>query len=332
MSNKRKYWILAITLFWIGTAWGAIIKSPEVQMTNEQEQQFLYYFYKAEKLILLNQKKEARPIVEFCYELNPNDAIINMYKGFYAREDSNLVQALSFFKRAFELSPNDCWYNYNVLLLRTENKKDQIEAIANLSRVAKENPKNHEVHDVLQKAYITLGKYAYALALQDRLDSINGYNEQSAMQRYRLNAAMDNKKQAIKEIERYLEVDPENYQFQVFRLQLYTQTKQPPHKMLEAYEAVLRFDNRNMMLLNNLAWHLCICGGDLHRAEALSRTTIMAEPSNAIYLDTYAWIVFHLGDCESAWFYIQRALENQTKETSKEINEHYKTIKHKCKK
>lgn len=319
-------------LSWVGMAWSSNIKTPDYQMTQEQKQQFLYYFYKAETLILLNHKKEARPIIDFCYELNPNDATVNIYKGFYAREDSNMVQTQSFFKRAFELSPNDCWYNYNVLLLRSENKKNQIEAIANLAQVAKDNPKEQELHDVLQKAYITIGEYAKALALQDQIDTLSGYNEHSAMQRYRLNAAMGNNKQAIKEIERYLEVDPENYQFQVFRLQLYTQTKQPPHKMLEAYEAVLRFDSRNMMLLNNLAWHLCIYNGDLHRAEELSRSTIMAEPRNAIYLDTYAWIVFHLGDCEAAWFYIQRAIENQTKETSKEINEHYKIIKRQCKK
>ena len=101
--------------------------------------------------------------------------------------------------------------------------------------------------------------------------------------------------------------------------------------MIEAYEAVLKFDSRNLMLMNNLAWNLCISGGDLKRAEELSRITIMSEPSNPVYLDTYAWIMYHTGDYESALFYIQRAMVYETPETSKEIKMHYEKIKRKQK-
>lgn len=52
----------------------------------------------------------------------------------------------------------------------------------------------------------------------------------SAMQRYRLNALMKNSKQAIYEVERYLEENPDNVQFLVFRAQLYEQTHQPAEK------------------------------------------------------------------------------------------------------
>ena len=71
---------------------------------------------------------------------------------------------------------------------------------------------------------------------------------------------------------------------------------------------------------------------DLHRAEQLSRSTIMREPSNPIYLDTYAWILYKMGDYESALFYIQRAKDNSKAEQQKEINEHHKAILRKCKK
>ena len=151
------------------------------------------------------------------------------------------------------------------------------------------------------------------------------------MQRYRLNAMMKNNSQAIYEVERYLEEEPDNVQFQVFRLQLYEETKQPSEKMIEAYSALLRFDPRNWMLMNNLAWHLCISGGDLDRAEHLSRQTIMAEPSNPIYLDTYAWIMYMMGEYETAYFYIQRAMEYANQQTIKEVTEHRKAILKKLK-
>ena len=318
----RKVIGIVLMLFCAGMAWGQTL-------TKEQEQQFLYYYYEANRLILLQETEKARPIVEFCYLLNPNDANINNYLGYYAKEDGNIPEMIAYFKKAYELAPSDYWYNYNVLLLQTEIKDKQLEAINNLKAVAKANKRDEDVHAVLQKAYISLNLLPEALKVQDALDSIHGYNEQSAIQRYRLNTMMGKNKQAILEIERYLKEEPENYQFHVFRLQLYEQTKQPADKLIEAYESVLRFDNRNMMWLNNLAWNICISGGDLNKAEELSRTTIMAEPSNSIFLDTYAWILYKKGDYEGAWFYIQRAKEHTTEETDKEIEKHWKAIKRK---
>ena len=318
----RKIIGIVLMLFCAGMVWGQTL-------TKEQEQQFLYYYYEANRLILLQETEKARPIVEFCYLLNPNDANINNYLGYYAKEDGNIQEMIAYFKKAYELAPSDYWYNYNVLLLQTEIKDKQLEAINHLKAVAKANKRDEDVHAVLQKAYISLNLLPEALKVQDALDSIHGYNEQSAIQRYRLNTMMGKNKQAIQEIERYLKEEPENYQFHVFRLQLYEQTKQPADKLIEAYESVLRFDNRNMMWLNNLAWNICISGGDLNKAEELSRTTIMAEPSNSIFLDTYAWILYKKGDYEGAWFYIQRAKEHTTEETDKEIEKHWKAIKRK---
>ena len=301
------------------------------KLSVEEEQQFLYYFYEAERLIQLQQIEQAKPVVEFCYALNPNDATINNYMGLYAQAEEQTDVMAMYFRRAYELNPQEYWYNHHVLLLQSDDKKIQQKAVKQMAKLAKKDTKNAELHGVLQKAYIVLKQYRQALDVQDRLDSINGYDAMSAMQRYRLNAMMKNNKQAIYEIERYLDIDPDNYQFQVFRMQLYEQTHQPPEKMVTAYEAVLRMDSRNIVVMNNLAWNLCLLGRNLMQAEELSRITIMREPSNPIYLDTYGWIMYQLGDCQSALFYLERAIENSGEKVEKEIETHYKEVKKKCK-
>lgn len=301
------------------------------KLSVEEEQQFLYYFYEAERLIQLQQIEQAKPVVEFCYALNPNDATINNYMGLYAQAEEQTDAMAMYFRRAYELNPQEYWYNHHVLLLQSDDKKIQQKAVKQMAKLAKKDTKNAELHGVLQKAYIVLKQYRQALEVQDRLDSINGYDAMSAMQRYRLNAMMKNNKQAIYEIERYLDIDPDNYQFQVFRMQLYEQTHQPPEKMVPAYEAVLRMDSRNIVVMNNLAWNLCLLGKNLMQAEELSRITIMREPSNPIYLDTYGWIMYQLGDCQSALFYLERAIENSGEKVEKEIETHYKEVKKKCK-
>ncbi|MBP3575642.1 MAG: hypothetical protein J6J55_04010 [Paludibacteraceae bacterium] len=332
LSFQQKIWLVVWVLFVSTTLNCLSAKSIDTDtLSIEREQQFLYYFYEAERLIQLQKIEEAKPVVEFCYALNPNDATINNYMGLYAQAEQDTSAMATYFRRAYELNPKEYWYNHHVLQLQSDNKKVQQQAVKQLATLAKEDTTNVELHEILQKAYIMLQQYRQALETQDRLDSINGYDAMSAMQRYRLNAMMRNNKQAIYEIERYLELDPDNYQFQVFRMQLYEQTQQPPAKMIPAYEAVLRMDSRNIVVMNNLAWNLCLIHKDLLRAEQLSRTTIMRDPTNPIYLDTYAWIMYLLGDCESALFYIKRAIEHSTEEIDKEIQQHYKEIKKKCK-
>lgn len=309
-------------------------------LTPEQQQQFLYYFYEAERLILSSQIAQAKPLITFCYLLNPNDATINHYLGHYAREDENPLLMFAFYKRAFELEPNEYWNSYNYILLSTENKKLYHEGIANLESVIQNDARNAGALELLQKAYLSADMYTKALNIQDQLDSIYGYNEASATMRYRIQLATKNINKAIEEIERYLQVDPNNYPFLLQRVSLYFTTNQPYTKQIEACEALLKIDSRNAICLNNLAWLLCIHNVDLTRAEQLSRKAIMTEPSNAVFLDTYAWILYKMGEYESALFYINEAYKKMDEETNKNITrstkanitKHRKEIKRKCKK
>ncbi len=297
----------------------------------EQQQQFLYYFYEAKRLLQSQQLDLAWEVMQFCQELHPNDAMVNYYLGCFLQTLYGEQEALPYWKRAFDLAPDENWYHYTLSLLQQEQQESYRQAISILEGVAQRNPANADVREQLQKAYILAGEYRKALVLQDEIDTLNGYNAQSAIQRYRLNMLLHRTQQAIHEVERYLEVEPDNYQFQVFRMQLYEQTRQPSAKMIAAYRALLRLDPRNLMWMNNLAWHLCLSGEDLQYAEELSRTTILRESGNATYLDTYAWILYRQGEYDTALFYIQRAIEKADVSALPEIQSHYKAIQRKAK-
>ncbi len=78
----------------------------------------------------------------------------------------------------------------------------------------------------------------------------------------------------------------------------------------EAYENSLNYRDDNVATLNNYAYYLSLEGRDLHRAEQMSYKTIKAEPKNATYLDTYAWILFVEERYAEAKIYIDQALQN----------------------
>jgi Tfp pilus assembly protein PilF len=61
-------------------------------------------------------------------------------------------------------------------------------------------------------------------------------------------------------------------------------------------------------VLNNYAYFLSEENRELDKAEQMSKRTIEAEPDNATYLDTYAWILYRQERYEEAMQYMERAL------------------------
>ena len=89
----------------------------------------------------------------------------------------------------------------------------------------------------------------------------------------------------------------------------------------EAYDSCLQWKDDNIMCLNNYAYYLSELGDQLDKAEQMSYKTIKAEPKNATYLDTYAWILFMQERYSEAKIYIDQALQNDS-DASAVIIEH----------
>jgi tetratricopeptide (TPR) repeat protein len=98
-----------------------------------------------------------------------------------------------------------------------------------------------------------------------------------------------------------------------------------PDSAFQAYEQALSLDETNLSVLNNYAYFLALAHRDLDRAERMSALTVKAEPNNATYLDTYAWIFFVKGDYRLALLYIGRAIDND-KTNNPELLEHRRKI------
>ncbi len=76
-----------------------------------------------------------------------------------------------------------------------------------------------------------------------------------------------------------------------------------------AYDSCLVWKDDNIGCLNNYAYYLSERGQQLDKAEQMSYRTIKAEPKNATYLDTYAWILFMQHRYSEAKIYIDQTLQ-----------------------
>ena len=310
-------------------------------MTVEQEQQFLYYFYAARHAIEQQNYDRAYVLLNFCHDINPNDPFVNDHIGVLLSSYKLKDTAAEYFAKAYEASPSECNEHYLDYLLDKEQWKK-------------------------------------ALKVQDKVDALNGFTATSALNRYRIYLGLNKGKQAVAEIDRYLEQDPESINFLLFRADIHVHlgedqqvfniaqriTKLLPlsvteYEMIKAvpycayyvshlmtydadslvhlgqlekaymdYEIAMYLWPKNMTAVNNYAYSMATHGGDLSRAEKMSASTIQAEPDNAVFLDTYAWILHLKGQNTLAEFYLKKALNNAHHDEVKEVViEHLKEVK-----
>lgn len=98
-------------------------------------------------------------------------------------------------------------------------------------------------------------------------------------------------------------------------------TKDMKAEAYAAYDSSLVYNPDNIGTLNNYAYYLSVERKDLDKAEEMSYRTVKAEPENATYLDTYAWILFEKKRYTEARIYIEQAMKNGG-DTSQVIVEH----------
>ena len=96
-----------------------------------------------------------------------------------------------------------------------------------------------------------------------------------------------------------------------------------------AYDSCLVWKADRINCLNNYAYYLSELDEQLEKAEQMSYKTIKAEPENATYLDTYAWILFKQGRYAEAKIYIDQTLQYDP-DASAVLLEHAGDIYAKC--
>jgi tetratricopeptide (TPR) repeat protein len=113
--------------------------------------------------------------------------------------------------------------------------------------------------------------------------------------------------------------------------QLYTQMGDTYYRLNDkdstflSYDLALKYQPNNVGTLNNYAYYLSLEKRNLQKAESMSAKTVSAEPTNATYLDTYAWVFFVEGNYTLAKIYAKQAIDNGG-DKNPEVLEHYGDI------
>ncbi len=93
-----------------------------------------------------------------------------------------------------------------------------------------------------------------------------------------------------------------------------------------AFREALAIDSLDTFSLNNYAYYLAERNENLEEAKRMSGLTLELYPNNANNEDTYAWILYKLGEYKEALVWIKKSFKNDLDGPSAVLLEHYGDI------
>lgn len=123
-----------------------------------------------------------------------------------------------------------------------------------------------------------------------------------------LNMKKDYQK-AIKSIHKSLSLDSSNA-YSWFELGSAFERNKQIDSAAAAFKKVLKLHPEDPAACNYLGYMWAEKGINLDSSKILLQTALQQEPSNGAYLDSYAWLLYQTSQFDSAYIYIQKAIEN----------------------
>ena len=94
------------------------------------------------------------------------------------------------------------------------------------------------------------------------------------------------------------------------------------HESDSLFELALSINPDNALILNNYSYYLSLRKKNLEKAKEMSKRSNELDPENGTYQDTYAWILYQMGDYKNSEMWLKKAITNGGNKSSV-IVEHY---------
>ena len=257
-------------------------------------------------------------------------SVLGQYVEKFAQDSTKLVESESLFKLLVDRYPMEEQVHgyYAVFLLY---QKRNAEALSELETMININPKNDQTWIRMIQIYINDKNYKQILTTTAR--AIENIPKNPIWYFYRGIAQyqLADYRGALTTYEKgmpLITVDQSELKSDFYAqiADIYFKFEKKDSAFVN-YEESLAANPKNIMVMNNYAYYLSLDKKDLKKAERMSSKTVELEPKNSTYLDTYAWILYQEGNYSLAKFYIERAIDNLTKEEDPGVVlEHYGDI------
>lgn len=250
--------------------------------------------YARHLLVAKDSSARTENLFKVLIEQHPNEPQIRMLFSDYLAAKDDMKGAAEQMDYAVNLDPTDAqaWNRLLVLNIISENYEA---AIAAGDRAIELNPNNIELYGYIAPAYYNIKQYDKAIEVYKK--ALAAVDSTDTEHRSMFLGGMGDAKFSMGDT------------IGAFAL----------------YDQAIEIDPNNVSILNNYAYFLTLCNRGLDKAERMSAKTVQAEPQNATFLDTYAWVFYKRKEYTMAQLYIEMAIKNERRPSS-DIYDHYGDI------
>ena len=250
--------------------------------------------YARHLLVAKDSSARTENLFKVLIEQHPNEPQIRMLFSDYLAAKDDMKGAAEQMDYAVNLDPTDAqaWNSLLVLNIISENYEA---AIAAGDRAIELNPNDIELYGYIAPAYYNIKQYDKAIEVYKK--ALAAVDSTDTEHRSMFLGGMGDAKFSMGDT------------IGAFAL----------------YDQAIEIDPNNVSILNNYAYFLTLCNRDLDKAERMSAKTVQAEPQNATFLDTYAWVFYKRKEYTMAQLYIEMAIKNERRPSS-DIYDHYGDI------
>lgn len=250
--------------------------------------------YARHLLVAKDSSARTENLFKVLIEQHPNEPQIRMLFSDYLAAKDDMKGAAEQMDYAVNLDPTDAqaWNRLLVLNIISENYEA---AIAAGDRAIELNPNDIELYGYIAPAYYNIKQYDKAIEVYKK--ALAAVDSTDTEHRSMFLGGMGDAKFSMGDT------------IGAFAL----------------YDQAIEIDPNNVSILNNYAYFLTLCNRDLDKAERMSAKTVQAEPQNATFLDTYAWVFYKRKEYTMAQLYIEMAIKNERRPSS-DIYDHYGDI------
>ena len=279
----------------------AAFKSAEAVLTTYDKGNFSARLIESAALIGQKKFNESRVLLDAMLKANPGSPDVLFQLGVVNLAESRFKEAEDAFRRSYQLNPANARGLMGIVETEMAQNKTE-EALKTLQAESDKAPGRVDLQVVLGDTAARSGKFDLALQTFNRaLGQVGKAKGQGDIylrigEIYRRKGDLNASVQALRKA---LETLPDNIMvLSELALVLDEGARRPEAR--KVYEATLKLDPNNAVVLNNLAFLLCETGGDLD--DALTKATRAKQllPNLLEISDTLGWIYLKKGLADSA--------------------------------
>ena len=256
-----------------------------------------------ESAALMGLKKfgDSRVMLDTMLKTNPSSPDVLFQLGVVNLAENRYKEAEDAFRRSYQLNPANSRGLMGIVETDMAQSKPE-EAMKMLQGESDKAPGRMDLLLAMANVAVRAGKYDFAIQTYDRM---LGQADKSVKpgeiymrigETYRRKGDANN---AIKALQKARETLPDNaYVLATLGLVLDSASRKPEAKQF--YEATLKVDPNNAIVLNNLAFLLAETGGDLNDALTKAQRAKQIKPDVYEISDTLGWIYLKKGLADNA--------------------------------